>query len=337
MTSIKKYIDGYEGELLGAITRAYSQALISASTSADRAVPGVDYPLRGNLSRIQDQLMADPKPETCLGTQQAVDTEFRRWSESVELHLRSKASEAREITLTMVNAAKTLGNRDQRYVRRFGDMMAQLRKIADLDDLSEVRKAIMARASELDADVLSMEAEGQGTIKSLEIQLEAYRRQLAEAEQRGRLDAVTGLMNRRGIELEMAVRSEARVPFCVVMLDLNSFKSVNDTYGHLAGDDLLRQFCQELQTHCRPTDLIGRWGGDEFITLLNGDRIKANDYADRVRKWAFGTYKVKTARGVCRIEVAASIGIAVWDLQEDLAHLLARADESMYEHKRSRA
>jgi diguanylate cyclase (GGDEF)-like protein len=336
MISIKKYIGSYDEELLNAMALAYCKVLESAGKNAERAVPGAEHPLSRNLSKIQDQLLEDPKPAIVLRTQQAVDEEFRQWADSIEQHLRSKACEAREIMLVMANAAQNLGKRDQRYVRRFSDLTSRLKKIADLDDLSDLRQSIMASASELSAEVQSMEAEGQRTIANLKIKLEGYQNQLAEAERRGCLDALTGLLNRRGIELAMAKRSEAKIPYCVVMLDLDSFKPVNDNYGHSAGDDLLTQFSVELHAHCRSTDLIGRWGGDEFIILMTGDRSDAQNCADRIRRWAFGTYKVKTARGTCPIELSASVGIAVWDLQEDAAQLLTRADQSMYAQKRAR-
>jgi diguanylate cyclase (GGDEF)-like protein len=83
--------------------------------------------------------------------------------------------------------------------------------------------------------------------------------------------------------------------------------------------------------------VIGRWGGDEFIVLVNGDPIEARNCVERVRKWAFGTYKVRTPRGTCAVELSASIGIAAWDLKEELTQLVSRADESMYDEKRINA
>lgn len=333
MTSIKKYIDAYSDDLAEATTGAYHAALASAGKNAERAVPGADYRLLSNLSGIQERLLADPMPANIVRSQQAVDTEFSHWADSVERHLRSKASEAREIMLVMANAARSLGNRDKRYAGRFRELTARLEKMADLDDLSEVRRLLVSSASELNADVRNMEVEGESTIAGLETKLEGYRKQLAEAERRGCVDALTGLMNRRGLELAMAERWEAKAPFCVIVLDLNSFKPVNDTYGHLAGDDLLKQFSVELRAQFRPADPIGRWGGDEFIIVMNGGPADAHNSVERVRKWAFGTYKIKTSRGLFPVELTASIGIAVWDLQEDVAQLLSRADESMYREK----
>jgi len=334
MISLKKEIESQTVVLLDATMRAYLSALSSAGTSAERAVPGVDAHLSASLAKLQQQLRTDPMPATVRSTEQAVSTEFSQWADSVDRHLRAKAVEAREIMLVMANAAQSLGNRDKRYLNRFRELTSRFEEIANLEDLSEVRRSLMVSVSELSADLGNMETEGRSTIASLETRLEGYRKELAEAERRGSVDVLTGLMNRRGIELSMTTRLEAKVPFCVVVLDLNSFKPVNDNYGHLAGDDLLKQFSAELRAQFRPADLIGRWGGDEFIIVMNGGPGDAQNSVDRVRKWAFGTYKVQTSRGTCPVELSASIGLAEWDRSETMEQLLGRADQSMYQEKR---
>jgi diguanylate cyclase (GGDEF)-like protein len=335
MTSLKKHIDAYTEDLLHATLRAYRAALVAVGKNADRAVPGADTRLSESLARLQDQFLSDAMPATVFRTQQSVDSELSLWADSVERHLRSKAAEAREIMLAVASAAQNLGTRDKRYINRFRELTARLEEIADLDDLSEVRRSLVASAFELNADVRNMEIEGQRTIAGLEVRLQDYRRQLAEAERRESVDALTGLLNRRGIETAVAKQREQGHPFCVVLLDLNSFKPVNDNYGHVAGDDLLKQFSTELRAQFRSTDLIGRWGGDEFIVVVNGSPGEARSCVDRVRKWAFGTYKVKTSQGTFSVELSASIGVAAWDLKEELMQLVSRADESMYDEKRS--
>ncbi|HVV44533.1 MAG TPA: GGDEF domain-containing protein, partial [Bryobacteraceae bacterium] len=136
-----------------------------------------------------------------------------------------------------------------------------------------------------------------------------------------------------GIELAMSKRCAEQIPFCIVLLDLNGFKQVNDTHGHLAGDDLLKAFSAELQAHFRSSDIIGRWGGDEFIIVTNGDLNEACNCIERVRKWAFGTYKVKAPTGTFQVKVSASVGMAAWDMREDIPRLISRADEAMYSEK----
>jgi diguanylate cyclase (GGDEF)-like protein len=332
--SLKREIEDQTEELLGAMFSAYSAALASVGRNAERAVPGIDFPISSNLAVLSEAMRGNPMPETVARTEHTVDTELSQWSDSVERHLKLKASEFREIMLVMANAAQTLTARDARYGTRFREMTSRLNEIAHINDLSEIRRSLMKSAAELNDDVRNMEVEGQKTIAGLESRLEGYRKQLADAERIGCQDALTGIMNRRGIEAAMTARVEERIPFCLVMFDLNDYKSVNDTYGHLAGDDVLKQFSAELRTHFRPNDLIGRWGGDEFIVVMNGDLVDAGKCVERVRKWAFGDYKIKGGRETHQVQVSASIGIAAWDRQESLEDLISRADRAMYEEKR---
>jgi diguanylate cyclase (GGDEF)-like protein len=335
MISLRKHIEACPEDLYDATARSYKFVLIAIGRHLARAVPGIPGDLFKNLRALSEQFESDPVPATALKIQHTVDSELNLWADNVEHHLRAKAAEAREIMLVMAGAAQSLTSRDRRYSGRFRDITAKLRGIADLDDLSDVRRSLMASALELNTDIGDMESEGQRTISGLEIKLQEYRKQLAAAERRECSDTLTGLINRRGIEMEIEKRREKRQPFCVVLLDLDSFKPVNDTYGHGAGDDLLRQFAGELGGYFRPGDAIGRWGGDEFIVIAQGDEDGARTCVDRLRQWAFGTYKVKTTKGVCAVPLTASVGIAPWNLQEGMAQLLGRADESMYAEKRA--
>jgi len=108
---------------------------------------------------------------------------------------------------------------------------------------------------------------------------------------------------------------------------------VNDAHGHLAGDDLLRQFATELRSASRSTDVIGRWGGDEFILLLECEMSSAEAQIERLAKWVCGSYKIESTGAVKEIAVNASIGLAAHRAGETMKELLDRADAAMYERK----
>ena len=164
--------------------------------------------------------------------------------------------------------------------------------------------------------------------------LGAFVRPAAAAELQASLDALTGLQNRRGIENELEIRISLRQRFCIMLLDMDGFKQINDNYGHLAGDEVLRQFAAEIKSRFRESDCVGRWGGDEFIILLSGSIQAAQSYAERLKEWAFGDYAVQTGSGTnIKVPVFAAIGVAQWQAGETAKDLLARADGEMYAQK----
>jgi diguanylate cyclase (GGDEF)-like protein len=158
-----------------------------------------------------------------------------------------------------------------------------------------------------------------------------------------RADAKTGLLNaatwerEASAEVARAVRTQS--PLAVALLDLDRFKQINDTYGHLLGDEVLRQIAGTMTEVLRDYDLAGRFGGEEFVMLLPQTRaVDAFRIADRVRAhiarlpiYADGT------PGSERVAVTASIGVAALDngSRRELTELLAAADAALYRAKAS--
>jgi diguanylate cyclase (GGDEF)-like protein len=130
------------------------------------------------------------------------------------------------------------------------------------------------------------------------------------------------------------LRSNQGDAFSIIYIDLNGFKQVNDTYGHLAGDDLLKQFAGELRTAFRTTDMVGRWGGDEFVVIIDGDFREAVTRVARIEKWVDGEYIVTTESGPRKVKVSAASGVTAWQPGDTPTTVLQRADAAMYEHKR---
>ena len=144
-------------------------------------------------------------------------------------------------------------------------------------------------------------------------------------------DPLTGILNRRGFE-EQAIEAIASFDQgAVLYLDLNQFKSINDRFGHQAGDALLKAFGHRLEFCLRPEDILARLGGDEFAIILPGVSLEdAKHVARRLVETAFEAYIIQGQE----IECAASVGIALIPRHgEDLWHLVSIADQAMYNAK----
>jgi len=146
-------------------------------------------------------------------------------------------------------------------------------------------------------------------------------------------DPLTGLANRRGFEERLDARMRTSGPFCLILIDLNGFKAVNDRLGHLAGDDVLKNFAASLRAQFPPADLVARWGGDEFAAIVNGGRNDAEALVDRIRRSDIGECKINGPKQTINVAVQPSIGLAEWDGSEKGPSLLARADHAMYQGK----
>ena len=173
------------------------------------------------------------------------------------------------------------------------------------------------------------------SVEQLRAEVSTYESRLKAAEQLAQQDPLTSLANRRYVEERIVWLIDHQQTFCLVVVDLNGFKRINDTHGHVAGDNLLRQFAQELRSNTRSSDLVGHWGGDEFIVILDCDITRASIQTDRMQKWVFGDYSIATGKSSeqIKIHVDASLGVAQWQPGETIQQVIERADTNMYQSK----
>ncbi len=151
-------------------------------------------------------------------------------------------------------------------------------------------------------------------------------------ERRAHSDALTGLANRAGLWVEIDRRGPASGKSTVLFLDLDGFKPINDEFGHVAGDEVLRTVARRLLSEVRDGDIVARMGGDEFVVIAYGlDIATSEHFAQRVAK------SIREPMAIFGeiVAISAAIGVAAHQPDESIETTLAEADKLMYAMKRS--
>ncbi len=157
----------------------------------------------------------------------------------------------------------------------------------------------------------------------------------------GEHDDLTGMPLRRAFretaERILAARRTTERPVSLLVVDIDHFKLVNDTFGHLQGDDVLRMVADQLRVNTRPSDYVARYAGDEFVVLLPGSRLEdASAVAERVREGVASVACAARDDSAQSIQITLSIGVASAPIHgESLEALFAAADAALYAAKRS--
>ncbi|HQS66944.1 MAG TPA: GGDEF domain-containing protein [Sulfuricurvum sp.] len=205
-------------------------------------------------------------------------------------------------------------------------------------DFKTAHKRLYAIATALEekVEILSIDLRSHNTkVNEMGQKIAVLESQLETATQASREDFLTKLLNKRAlqevIEVKEAEYERYGRNYCIAMLDLDFFKSVNDTYGHEAGDAVLKAFAQILKDEARVNDTVGRFGGEEFLAILGDtDLSGAQTFAQKVRGHVEEAHFMYQGQ---RITVTVSIGIAQRKDYPSLDTLKVGADERLYDAK----
>ncbi|MEZ5102685.1 MAG: GGDEF domain-containing protein, partial [Thermoleophilia bacterium] len=214
--------------------------------------------------------------------------------------------------------------------------LERLRSAASSGAADSLKEAALTTITEL-AELIAQRATRQQALASeLGERVGTLQEQLAEAQREADVDGLTRLANRAAIDRELKRATELRTlmrePVCLLLVDLDHFKRVNDTYGHPAGDEVLRRFSDTLSlVFPRKHDLVGRYGGEEFAVLLrNADASDGERLAARLVETTRG---LRVECGAHVIEVTTSVGVAEALPLEGPEAWVARADAALYAAK----
>jgi diguanylate cyclase (GGDEF)-like protein len=217
----------------------------------------------------------------------------------------------------------------QRSLEESVDKFDALRKLEDIHQM----KAGLAKQVESLRDISSKrEMQWRRQLASVERKIRTLETRLAETRLEARYDALTGLVNRRSVEASFRIFQEARRQFVLALFDIDDFKKINDNYGHLAGDSALKAIATTLQSSVRSHDVVGRFGGDEFIVMMVDVPLALAE-----RRMLTVLQSLRNAPPVVDNgpRITVTCGISEFSAGDTFETVVARADQALYDAKRA--
>ncbi|QJE00957.1 diguanylate cyclase [Massilia forsythiae] len=295
--------------------------------------------MRGQIAAVQD-LIAGPLDPRALedATRSLKDVIYKQG------HLRSGIADVRltvkNMMMTFIDRLGSVAASTGSFHEKIGGFSERIRHAANIEELNELLEHVLSETRVVQAEALAsrdrMLAAHQ-EVQDAERRIRDLEAQLQQMSELVREDQLTGSLNRRGLddvfERESARADRRGTPLCVALLDLDNFKKLNDTYGHLAGDNALRHLVKVVKETLRSMDVIARFGGEEFLILLPETGVESAAAAMvRVQRELTRHFFMHDNE---KMLITFSCGVALRRQDEEQPSLLARADRAMYQAKQS--
>ena len=277
--------------------------------------------------------------------QQIADTEARvaqaiQRQAGARKGLQEAKDALKEMLATLIERVGTMGSSTGRFYEQVGAYQTELEKANDIETLSRVAKGLLADTQAMRADIGKGREElidARRKVETYEQRMRHLEKELTQVSNMVQKDPLTHALNRRGIEeafrVETARATRYGTELSLAMIDLDNFKRINDSLGHLAGDRALVHLLTVMQATVRPTDVVARVGGEEFAILYSAAGLDAAVAAtQRVQAELARRAFVHEGRPHT---LTFSAGAALWQPEESLESILQRADEAMYQAKRA--
>ncbi len=326
--------NGDAGEQQELLLRLFKLLLENVSELLDD-----DSWMRGQIDAVQE-LIAGPIDQRALedATRSLKDVIYKQGQ--LKHSLSDVKATVKNMMMTFIDRLGSVAASTADYHDKLGGFSERIRHAGDITELNEVLDEVLRETKQAQAEALASRdrmlaahrevQEAESKIKELEAKLQHMSELVRE-------DQLTGTLNRRGLddvfERESARADRRNTPLCVALLDLDNFKRLNDTYGHLAGDNALRHLAKVVKATLRSMDVIARFGGEEFLIILPETPIEAAELTmTRLQRELTKHFFMHDNE---KLLITFSAGVALRLPNEDQASLLARVDRAMYQAKQT--
>lgn len=246
----------------------------------------------------------------------------------------------KNMMLTFIDRLSAVATSTSDYHEKIDVYSHKISLAPDINTLNKILEDVMRDTRSAQSEALRSRDEmiaARQEVQDAENRIHNLESKLEQMSELVREDQLTGSLNRRGLddvfEREIARSERRHTPLCVAMLDLDDFKRLNDTHGHLAGDEALVHLVRVIKETLRTMDVIARFGGEEFLILLPETPIE--EAAQTVTRIQRELTKSIFMHNKERLVITFSAGVALRGINEVQASIVKRADDAMYKAKRA--
>ncbi len=293
-----------------------------------------DQWIRGQIAMVQT-IISNPLEKTLINEAEKSLKEVILKQGALKHNLTEAKNTFKQMITTFIDRLSTMSDSTGAYQSNVENYADQLSKTDDMAQINALLKNLLQDTRMMHGDILlSHEAlvEQRNQAAAAEEKIHLLEQELSQLSEKVRIDQLTGTLNRRGLDeafvQEIARAKRGKSALSVALLDIDNFKRLNDTRGHGAGDIALQHLAAVIKDTVRPTDVVARLGGEEFVVLLPDTAInKAADVISRLQRELTKKFFMHNND---RLLITFSAGIALFKPDEGQESVLQRADQSMY-------
>ena len=215
-----------------------------------------------------------------------------------------------------------------------------IERIRHLHDIRRIKQELKQEIEEVKQCIRNKQNREAELLKTLTHQLDNLKVDLEQAKHASMIDGLTGIFNRQALDARVGRMVEqstsTRAPFCLLMLDIDRFKQINDTYGHPVGDRVILAIVQKCRGEIRKDDFLARYGGEEFAFILPTASLRHGVKKARAicKAIASSRYRLEQEHSLASLSFTVSIGVSTFRPGDTAASIVERADKALYEAKR---
>jgi len=256
-------------------------------------------------------------------------------------YLRDREKELRDIIDLLTKALSTLDTDNADFNQKIYTHSEKIEQITLLDDIRKVKFSLAQEIAHMRKTVKEKETRDSEQLEKLSRKVSILNTELQKAREESLLDGLTDIYNRKAFDnyiYKMIKRNTTtRSPFSMLLIDIDNFKRVNDSFGHQVGDRVLAAVAKKCGKYIREQDFLARYGGEEFVIVLPGASLKnaTKKSGDFCRQIASTRYSLEGFPQDRFLSLTVSIGISTYRKADTVATLTERADKALYAAKQA--